>query len=203
MTRPALTTPAEQQGVGESVWRSPVFRVAQELGPATCLLDEHLAARGEEVDRENFEEMAGPHYAGLVRRLTLILHNHEEAKDVAQDAYWRAYRAWDRFHEGDVRAWLHRIGTRLAINELRHRRVRNRVQHKAPANTWQPAEELDLWMALDRLRKEHRAALMLNVLDGYTQLEIASMLSVPPGTVASWIATAKRELRIAISGENQ
>jgi RNA polymerase sigma-70 factor (ECF subfamily) len=146
--------------------------------------------------------MVGPHYPGLVRRLTLILHDHEEAKDVAQETYWRAFRAWQRFEDGDVRAWLHTIGTRLAVNELRRRSVARRLG-TAPVNSWEPERDADLWTALGRLRKEHRAALVLNVLDGYTQAEIASILGAPPGTVASWIATAKRELRDAISGEKK
>lgn len=147
--------------------------------------------------------MVGPHYSGLVRRLTLILHDHEAAKDVAQEAYWRAYRAWDRFQEGDVRAWLYAIGSRLAINEIRNRRVRSRFTLDPASNRWEPEEGLDLWMALTALRKEHRAALLLNVLDGYTQAEVASMMQVPAGTVASWIAAAKRELRNGISMEMQ
>jgi RNA polymerase sigma-70 factor (ECF subfamily) len=131
----------------------------------------------------------------------VILHDHEEAKDVAQETYWRAYRAWDRFQRGDVRAWLYTIGTRLALNEIRNRRVRSRIAADGSGKSWQPDTEIDLWAALARLRKEYRAAIVLNVVDGYTQDEIASMLGVRPGTVASWVATAKRELRDAVSSE--
>lgn len=50
-----------------------------------------------------------------------------------------------------------------------------------------------------RLCGRVRAALLLNVLDGYTQAEIARMLDVPAGTVASWIASGKARLREELS----
>jgi DNA-directed RNA polymerase specialized sigma24 family protein len=43
-----------------------------------------------------FAATVGQHYPGLVRRLTAVLGDHEAALDVAQEAYLRAYRAWDR-----------------------------------------------------------------------------------------------------------
>lgn len=52
--------------------------------------------------------------------------------------------------------------------------------------------------ALGELRPEHRAALPLNAVDGYTQAEIGAMLGVPPGTVASWLSRAKTRLREAL-----
>ena len=62
-------------------------------------------------------------------------------------------------------------------------------------------ERLDLWQALGDLRPQVRAAILLNVVDGYTQTEIARMLDAPAGTVASWIASGKARLREALSDE--
>lgn len=145
----------------------------------------------------DFEEMVKPHYAGLVQRLTLVLHDADGGRDAAQDAYLRAWRAWGRFDGTDARAWLHTIGLRVAFNERRNRRRRLRVigASAMDAPPWVPHERVDLWAAVGHLRPPERAALLLNVLDGYTQAEIAGMLDAPPGTVASWIASAKRRLR--------
>jgi RNA polymerase sigma-70 factor (ECF subfamily) len=135
-----------------------------------------------------------------VRRLTLVLHDGEEAKDVAQEAYLRAFRAWDRFDGTDVRAWLRTIALRLAFNTLRRRSLWSRfVSSRQTDASWVPPERLPLWEALASLRPRVRAALLLNVLDGYTQAEIARMLDVPPGTVASWIASGKARLREDLS----
>ena len=53
----------------------------------------------------------------------------------------------------------------------------------------------DLWAALGELRREERVAIVLNVLEGYTQSEIAQQLEVPEGTVASWVSRGKARLR--------
>lgn len=71
----------------------------------------------------DFSAHVDPLYAGVVRRLTLVLRDSEEAKDVAQEAYLRAWRGWHRFDGHDVRAWLHTIALRLAFNRLRRRRL--------------------------------------------------------------------------------
>jgi RNA polymerase sigma-70 factor (ECF subfamily) len=66
-----------------------------------------------------FAAAVGPHYPGLVRRLTAVVGDRESALDLAQETYLRAFRAWDRFDGTDSRAWLHTIGLRLAFNERR------------------------------------------------------------------------------------
>jgi RNA polymerase sigma-70 factor (ECF subfamily) len=148
----------------------------------------------------DFADSVDPLYPGLIRRLALVLHDAEEAKDVAQETYVRAWRAWDRFDGTDARAWLFTIGLRLAFNRRRSlmRRARVIEPRGAMRSSWIPTERVDLWRAVGDLRPHERAALLLNVLDGYTQAEIAAMLGAPPGTVASWIAGAKRRMRGAL-----
>lgn len=123
------------------------------------------------MSQGDFADAMDPHYTGLVQRLTLVLHDAEEARDVAQETYLRAWRAWERFDGTDARAWLHTIGLRLAFNQ---RRGRNRLsaflqRHRPEDAAWIPAERVDLWNALGNLRPQERAALLLNVIDGYTQ----------------------------------
>lgn len=152
---------------------------------------------------EAFAAAMEPHYPGLVRRLTLVVGGDAEAgRDLAQDAYLRAYRAWDRFDGTDERAWLHTIGLRLAFNE-RQRRIRwSRLLGRPTATpTWVAPEDRGLHEAMRGLRPEHRAALLLTVVDGYTQAEAASMLEVAPGTVASWVSRAKAHLREALTDD--
>ena len=148
-----------------------------------------------------FEDAMGEHYPGLVRRLTVVVGGDLEAgRDLAQEAYLRAYRAWARFDGADPRAWLHTIGLRLAFNE-RDRRLRwgHLLASDSVEPPWLAPEDRGLHEALGGLRREHRAALLLNVVDGYTQAEIAAMLEVAPGTVASWLSRAKAHLREALT----
>lgn len=150
-----------------------------------------------------FEAAVAQHYPGLVRRLTVVLGGDVEAgRDLAQDAYARAYRAWDRFDGTDARAWLHTIGLRLALNERRRRiRWRRWLGSRESRPAWVPAEDLTLHDALAKLRPEHRAALLLTVIDGYTQAEAAAMLGVAPGTIASWVSRSKTHLREALTDD--
>jgi RNA polymerase sigma-70 factor (ECF subfamily) len=153
------------------------------------------------VEPGDFAATVDRHYPGLVQRLTLVLHDAEEAKDVAQEAYLRAFKAWDRFDGTDARAWLHTIALRLAFNQLRRRRLWNRWRRPVSAMPeWVDPERVDLWRALGDLPPRQRAALLLNVIDGYTQAEIGRMLNAPEGTVAGWVASAKARMRDLLGG---
>lgn len=152
--------------------------------------------------RADFTEAVAPHYAGLVKRLTLVVGDREGALDLAQDAYLRAFRAWDLFDGRDVRAWLHTIGLRLAFNERdRRRRFLGLFGRRTEREPWTDAHDGSLVDALRGLRPAHRAALILQVVDGYTRDEVAEMLDVPPGTVASWVSRAKAHLREALTND--
>lgn len=66
---------------------------------------------------------------------------------------------------------------------------------------WVDAVDPELGDALQGLRPEHRAALLLSAVDGFTQAEIAEMLGVPAGTVASWLSRTKAQLRKALTDD--
>jgi RNA polymerase sigma-70 factor (ECF subfamily) len=158
-----------------------------------------IALATPESNADAFADAVAPHYAGLVRRLTVVMGDRESGLDLAQETYLRAFRAWDRFDGADVRAWLHTIGLRLAFNERsRVRRWSSLLRTRRPSHDWVTSRDLDLHAALADLRREHRAALLMNVVDGYTHEQIAEMLDVAPGTVASWISRAKQHLRLAL-----
>ena len=143
-----------------------------------------------------FDAAVGQHYPGLVRRLTAVLRDAEEAQDLAQEAFLRAYRAWDRFDGTDTRAWLYTIGLRLAFNERNRRRRWSGLLGRRPEPVaWVAPADRGLHEALGTLRREPRTALLLNAVDGYTQAEIGAMLGVPAGTVGSWLSRAKAQLR--------
>jgi RNA polymerase sigma-70 factor (ECF subfamily) len=133
----------------------------------------------------------------LVRRLTLVLRNLDDAQDVAQAAFTRAIERRATFRGGDARAWLYTIGMRLALNELR-RRKRFVVLTEALEPEWAMRSEPDLWHALAELDPSHRAALVLTTLDGYTHAEVARVLGVPEGTVSSWLSRSKERLRMLL-----
>ena len=133
-------------------------------------------------------------YPLLVRRLTLVLRDGDEAQDVAQAAFARALERRHLFRGGDARGWLYTIGLRLAFNELRRRRRLVTLPDEGEP-TWAMRSEPDLWMALAQLDPRQRAALVLSSLDGFTHKEIAATLGVRTGTVSSWLSRSKERLR--------
>ncbi|MFH1475022.1 MAG: RNA polymerase sigma factor [Chloroflexota bacterium] len=171
-----------------------IRRPPASAGPAGGTTD-HRAAAGSRNDPDAFEAAVRPLYGALMRRLVIVLGNEHDAEDVAQDAYLRAFRSWDRFDGTDVRAWLYTIALRLAFNQVRRRRRWLGIVGRSEPAPWTDRSDPDLWDALGRLDDRTRAALLLNVLDGYTHREIAAMLAVPEGTVASWISRGRAALR--------
>lgn len=147
------------------------------------------------ADTGGFEAAVRPHYVSLVRRLVLVLGDERDAEDVAQDAYLEAYRSWARFDGADVRAWLYTIALRLAFDHLRGRRRWLAAVRRIEPRPWSDPSDPDLWAALSALDARTRTALLLNLVDGYTQAEIGRMLSVPEGTAASWISRGRVSLR--------
>lgn len=146
-------------------------------------------------DAKTFEAMAAAHYPRLVRRLTLVVRDPEEARDLAQSTLERAFAARASLDGRDIGPWLNTIGLRLALNEVRRRRRRPWLSLRQDVTGADGMPDPDLWAALGELRREEAVALVLNALDGYTQAEIAEHLGVPEGTVASWISRAKARLR--------
>jgi RNA polymerase sigma-70 factor (ECF subfamily) len=142
-----------------------------------------------------FEAVVAPLYAPLIRRLVLVLGNEQDAQDVAQDAYLAAFRSWDRFDGADARAWLYTIALRLAFNQLRGRKRLLAALGRIQPQAWVAPSDPDLWAALTGLDPRTRAALLLNVVDGFNQVEVARILAVPEGTVASWLSRARVTLR--------
>jgi len=161
-----------------------------------------LAAASETEPAEAFASTVGPIYPDLVRRLVLVLGDAEEARDVAQDAALQAWRAWERFDGANPRGWLYTIGLRLAFNRLRSRRRWIQAIRRLEPRPWDGGSDPDLWQALRALDPRVRAAVLLQVVDGYTQAEVASMLGVPRGTVASWWARARVSLRRQLDPED-
>jgi RNA polymerase sigma-70 factor (ECF subfamily) len=170
--------------------RSPSMRT---LGPA---------AGGATSEREDtFAAAVMPLWPPLVRRLTLVLGDPDTAQDVAQDAYLRAFEAWDRFDGDDVRAWLYTIALRLAFNERRRRRRWLAALLRIQPRPWHDPVDPDLQAALGRLDPRTSSALLLTAVDGYTQREAAAILEVPEGTVASWVSRGRAALRADLDRE--
>jgi RNA polymerase sigma factor (sigma-70 family) len=150
------------------------------------------------VTPADFEAAYADHYPWLVRRLALIVGDAEEANDLAQQTFMKAAQRWPFPPEVDVAKWLAVVGVRSAISEWRRRRRWGFLPIRTEDATWALAVDVDVWEALSSLDRRTRAALVLTVLEGYTQSEVASAFGVARGTVASWISRARRLMQPAL-----
>jgi RNA polymerase sigma-70 factor (ECF subfamily) len=145
--------------------------------------------------RDELDSAFRAHRDWLVRRLAMIVGDAEEAHDLALEAFVRAAEHWPLPDMTEPARWLSTVGVRLAIDERRRRRRWGFFGLRETDAQWAIAVDPDLWRALSRLDRRTRAGIILTTLDGYSQDEVASMLEVPRGTVASWISRGRARLR--------
>jgi RNA polymerase sigma-70 factor, ECF subfamily len=153
------------------------------------------------LESDSLTRAVEAHRPWLVRRLALVVRDSAEAEDLAQRTFLRAAERWPLPPEQDVARWLAVVGMRLAIDEQRRRRRWGFVPVRETDQAWAMTADPDLWTALRVLDRRTRAALLLTVLDGYTQDEVAAAFGVPRGTVASWLARGRARLRRALEDE--
>ena len=144
----------------------------------------------------------GAHMPWLRRRIALIVGDPDVASDLAAEAFARAIERWPIGSGDDVARWLATVGIRLAIDEVRRRRRWGFLQLHETDASWALETDPDLWRAISGLEPATRAALLLTVLDGYTQEEVAAALGVARGTVASRLSRARDRLRPLIGSSN-
>jgi RNA polymerase sigma factor (sigma-70 family) len=182
----------------------------------STLTDDELICliRGGETDA--FEELvrrtSRPAYR-LARRIT---RNHEDADDVVQESFVKAYQALDRFQLGRAIApWVLTIVARTALSSVRQskRRAASALDDPGPDGSAplservaDPASDpaaltkrLEVERAFEALSEEHRVILALRVEGDLPYASIAEALGIPVGTVMSRLARAREALIEAMS----
>jgi RNA polymerase sigma-70 factor (ECF subfamily) len=153
-------------------------------------------------DHDAFAQLLQMHQSPVrqfLRRLTG--YDHERANDLAQEAFWKAYRNIGTYRaEGRFRSWLFRIAYQLFVTEERRNGKMELVE--LPAEPWSDVSEGDQLVAartveqlLGHLRVEERAAIVLHYRHELTQQEVATALEMPLGTVKTFIRRGREKLR--------
>jgi RNA polymerase sigma-70 factor (ECF subfamily) len=142
----------------------------------------------------------------------------DDALDLLQDAFLRAFEKLDRFQgESSFYTWVYRIAVNLALSGRRRRRVTARLgigggrgelldpqddsSLSDPTLPLERAERDDLIQsALNSLADDHRAVVVMKEFDGLRYEEIAAILNVPVGTVRSRLHRARLDLRERLRG---
>jgi RNA polymerase sigma-70 factor (ECF subfamily) len=151
----------------------------------------------------DFERLYRKTYRRILGTLITLVRDKAAAEDCTQETFARAYQNWKSWKpDAPAEAWLHRIAINVAISDRRHqnlrqageviRRLGRPVPPPDPANL---VERSDLIRALRKLPPKQAAALVLRHFHGYSNREIAAALGVPDQTVASRLASARKQLQ--------
>jgi RNA polymerase sigma-70 factor, ECF subfamily len=173
--------------------------------PLTADPDQRLVDRSRRGDLRAFEHLVHRHRM-VVLRVAARVVGEDDADDVAQDAFLRAFHRLDRFRgDAPFRSWLLSITYNAALTSARRRELAptdSLEDQRADAVTDRtPVEELELRERLRRLdvklkglSPEHRLVLVLRDVEGLTYDEIALVTGAPLGSVKARLHRARGEL---------
>ena len=173
------------------------------------------SARGENWGWD-FEAAAMPFVDSLYNTAYRMTRNSEDAEDLVQETYLKAYKYYDKFKEGtNFKAWLFKILKNTFINSYRKRQseplksdfadiedaFETQVSEEVTAKAKNPEQELledvldeDVQRALEELPDDYRMAVILADLEGFSYKEISEILEVPLGTVMSRLYRGRKLL---------
>lgn len=154
-----------------------------------------------------FEEIILPHLNAAHNLARWLTRNEQDAQDVVQEAYLRAFRFFDSYHGGDAKSWLLGI-VRNTCFTLRRREKRNLAtavfdEAAHPPNADRPNQEEALVEAakrtilqdcIEKLPVEFREILVMRELEEMSYRQISEVAGVPEGTVMSRLSRARRRL---------
>ena len=156
----------------------------------------------------NFERAVLPHLDAAYNFARWLMRNEQDARDVAQDAYLRAFRFFPGFRGGDARAWLLKIVRNTCYTRLHANRLLQNAaefdENVLPLGPFAPnPEEAALQKegdtlvreALEKLPPNFREVVVLRELEGMSYREIAAITGMPSGTVMSSLSRARGRLR--------
>ncbi|KAB2963442.1 MAG: sigma-70 family RNA polymerase sigma factor [Thermoanaerobaculia bacterium] len=167
-----------------------------------------------------FERQALPFLDSLYNTAYRLARNAEDAEDLVQETYLKAYRSFGQFTPGtNLKAWLFKILKNTFINEYRRRQnvppegdfaaieegFEAHVRADAVGQIKNPEEvaletalDQDVQRALDVLPPDYRMTVVLADLEGFSYKEIADILEIPVGTVMSRLYRGRKLLEEAL-----
>jgi RNA polymerase sigma-70 factor, ECF subfamily len=177
------------------------------LGPPHMERDENLIERTLQGELSAFEQLVERHRA-IVFRVAARIVGPDDAEDVSQDAFLRAFHRLDQYRgSATFRTWLLQITQNTALNTLAWARRRptetagespdaaDRDPIRQPATALEARERQErLEFKLRTLRPDYRSLLVLRDLEGLSYNEIADVLDMPIGTVKGRLHRARGEL---------
>lgn len=136
-----------------------------------------------------------------------FVNNHDDAEDVAQEAFIRAFRSLNTFRgDSEFSTWLYRIVMNLSLNKLKQKKIQtmkelphldtyaNLVGHN-PANSLQLDAKMHIEQALHQLSTLQRSAVILRHLEGFSTKQVAKILRCSEGTVKTHLFRGLKRMK--------
>jgi RNA polymerase sigma-70 factor (ECF subfamily) len=161
-----------------------------------------------------FELTVWPHVRAAHNFARWLVRDNHDAEDIVQESLLKAYKALDTFRGGDARAWMLSIVRNTAMNFLRGRKPDVTVDWSAQRQPEDHAPDPERGLldqsrreqvhrAISQLAPEFREAIVLREIEDLSYKEIASVLSIPIGTVMSRLSRARSLLLAELSGSKE
>jgi RNA polymerase sigma-70 factor (ECF subfamily) len=174
--------------------------------------DLELARRCQKGDGAAFEELYRQHAGRLYNLVFRMTGSAQEADDLLQDVFLRAYRKLASFRgDSSLGTWLYRLSMNQCLDYLRGRQARmgrttDSLDEEGAAEPAAPGavvpaaiSRLDLERAIGRLPEGCRAAFLLHDVEGFEHHEVARILGISEGTSKSQVHKARMKLRVMLS----
>jgi RNA polymerase sigma-70 factor (sigma-E family) len=145
------------------------------------------------------------HGLRIARLAYMLTGDASVAEEIAQEAFVRLWRSWDRLEDADAAlAYLRTIVVNLSRSFLRRRllELRHRLARLDAAIEIDPAERLDALSAVARLPHRQRACIALRFFEDLSEAQTAEALGISVGTVKSATHRALRRLEYLMGGTN-
>ncbi|MEK7805403.1 MAG: sigma-70 family RNA polymerase sigma factor [Planctomycetota bacterium] len=178
--------------------------------------------REENDRRKEFEDIAMEHIDSLYSMAIRLVFNKDEAEDLVQETYLKAYRFFDTFQKGtNIKAWLFKILRNTFINKYRKtvnlpseifyedvESVNSNLSYKQESDSGELTDTLeskynelgnlmedDVKRAIDSLPIEYKEAILLSDVEELSYNDIAEITNVPIGTVKSRLNRGRKLLQ--------
>lgn len=157
------------------------------------------------------ETLFARHQGEIFAYLVRMLRDPELAADLAQDAFVKAYKAYDTLEKDEnARAWLYQIAHRVALDHIRRRKIVRFIPFTGESPGSSPSAErvaMDVQLsgplerAMARIPERQRAALLMAEVHDLTGLELAAALGVSHIAARALLTRGRESLRQALAAE--
>jgi RNA polymerase sigma-70 factor (ECF subfamily) len=162
----------------------------------------------EPVQTGSFEQIVLPHLDAAYNLARWLVRKPQDAEDIVQETYLRAFKFFGGYQGGDARSWVLKIVRNTSYSFLEKNRTANLAeefdetvhtavsgQSGADATLLKSVDSQMLREALDELPVNFREVIVLRELEGMSYKEIAEVMGKPIGTVMSGLARARTQLK--------